>query len=255
MKRFLACLLVLILLCGPSALAEDAARYTFGWACDIEDLCIMLNGESIPVPPAYFRIISTNQYDQAQLLFQFGKDGEEICAFQAEEMPDGSGNLTLRNCRDKVSFRGDELPLHVFIANLLHNYNPDFARTVSTLPEILKSLEKALNAAPALGQTQYGQYIANVEKLDTGVYKYSVSTPTVNIEFLGHLYTFEAKAPLFDLSDKSPVPYSADFNIAESPAIAQAIMEISSNLMMDEGIQKLAVLFSQQFAEELPDQQ
>ena len=32
-------------------------------------------------------------------------------------------------------------------------------------------------------------------------------------------------------------------------------MEISSNLMMDEGIQKLAVLFSQQFAEELPDQQ
>ena len=254
MKRLLACLLVLILLCGQSVLAEDAARYTLGWACDIEDFSIIVNGENIPVPPAYFRFVSTNQYDQAQLLFQFGKDGEEIWSFQAEELPDGSGSITLSNCRDKVSFRGDELPLHVFIANVLHNYNPDFAKTIPTLPEILKSLEKAWNSEPAGGQTQYGQYTSTIEKLDTGSYKYSVSTPTFSIEFLGHLYTFDADSPLFDLSDKNPVPYSADFNIPDNPAIAQAIMEVYSNLLQDEGIQRLTVLFSQQFAKELPDQ-
>ena len=91
--------------------------------------------------------------------------------------------------------------------------------------------------------------------MDTGSYKYSVSTPTFSIEFLGHLYTFDADSPLFDLSDKSSVPYSADFNISDNPAIAQAIMGVYSNLLQDEGIQRLTVLFSQQFAKELPDQQ
>ena len=77
MKRFLACLLVLILLCGQAALAESPVQYTCGFAMDFEELVFIVNNERIDMPSAHYRLLTTDQFDQVQLSLRSGTD--RIC--------------------------------------------------------------------------------------------------------------------------------------------------------------------------------
>ena len=49
------------------------------------------------------------------------------------------------------------------------------------------------------------------------------------------------------------IPYEPGMNLMENAAVAQAIMEMYSNILQDDGFQKLIVLSANKFAEELPD--
>ena len=95
MKRFLACLLVLILLCGQAALAESPVQYTCGFAMDFEELVFIVNNERIDMPSAHYRLLTTDQFDQVQLSLSMERNGQELLALWAEELPDGNGSLTL----------------------------------------------------------------------------------------------------------------------------------------------------------------
>ena len=92
MKRFLACLLVLILLCGQTALAESPVQYTCGFAMDFEELVFIVNNERIDMPSAHYRLLTTDQFDQVQLSLSMERNGQELLALWAEELPDGNGS-------------------------------------------------------------------------------------------------------------------------------------------------------------------
>ena len=93
MKRFLACLLVLILLCGQAALAESPVQYTCGFAMDFEELVFIVNNERIDMPSAHYRLLTTDQFDQVQLSLSMERNGQDLLALWAEELPDGNGSL------------------------------------------------------------------------------------------------------------------------------------------------------------------
>ena len=256
MKRFLACLLVLILLCGQAALAESPVQYTCGFAMDFEELVFIVNNERIDMPSAHYRLLTTDQFDQVQLSLSMERNGQDLLALWAEELPDGNGSLTLSNCSERVFFRGDECPPRVFLAKLFKTYIPSIdPEKVPALPELLKPLFNA-ETTPALtpGTYNYGQLVCRFEKLEDGRIKAHLTMPSEEIECICSLDYCDAEEPLFDLSDRNTIPYEPGMNLMENAAVAPAIMEMYSNILQDDGFQKLIVLSANKFAEELPDQ-
>ena len=256
MKRFLACLLVLILLCGQVALAESPVQYTRGFAMDLDELIFIVNNERIDMPSAHYRLLTTDQYDQAQLSLSMERNGQDLLALWAEELPDGSGSLTLSNCSERIYFRGDECPLHIFLAKAFKTYIPSIdPEKMPALSDLLKPLFSA-EITPTLssGTYKYDQFILRGEKLEDGRIKVHLTMPSDEIEFISSFSFYDPEEPLFDLSDKKTVPYEPGMNIMENAAVAQAVTEIYSNILMDDGFQKLIVLSANKFTEELPDQ-
>ena len=256
MKRFLACLFVLILLCGQAALAESPVQYTRGMALDFDELVFIVNNERIDMPSAHYRLLTTDQFDQVQLSLSMERNGQDLLAIWAEELSDGNSSLTLSNCSKKLYFRGDECPLHVFLAKLLKTVVPTVdPEKAPSLPELLQPLFNADISGPSSPFSYSNdQFTINVEKLENEQIKVHLTSSSEEVEMICRLYTYDAAEPLFDLSDRKTVPYEPGMNLMENAAVAQAIMEMYSNILQDDGFQKLIVLSANKFAEELPDQ-
>ena len=256
MKRFLACLLVLILLCGQAALAEKPVQYTRGMALDFDELIFIVNNERIDLPSAHYRLLTTDQYDQAQLSLSMERNGQDLLAIWAEELSDGNSSLTLSNCSERIFFRGDECPLRVFLAKALKTVVPTVdPEKTPALPELLQPLFNADISAPSSPFSYSNDQVTiNAEKLEDERIKVHLTSSSEEVEMICRLYTYDAAEPLFDLSDRKTIPYEPGMNIMENAAVAQAVTEMYSNLLMDDGFQKLIVLSANKFAEELPDQ-
>lgn len=258
MKKCLALLAALIMCLAilGTSLAESPDQYTRGLALDLEELTFIVNNERIVLPSAHYRLLTTDQYDQAQLSLSFERNGQDLAALWAEELPDGSGSLMLSNCSERLFFRGDECPLRVFLAKVFKTYIPSIdPEKAPALSDLLKPVFSA-EITPTLSSGTYtsGQLIIRLEKLEDGRIKMYLKMPSEDIECIGSFYHYDAKEPLFDLSSKSILPYKSGMDLMENAAVAQAFAEVNSTILLDEGFQKLILLSANRFAEELPDQ-
>ena len=246
MKKLLACILVLVLFCGQTALAgNDAVKYTRGWEITLKDISFHLDDEPIQVVPTVFlRLIATAESDRAQYAVGLEKDGQEMAAMWVEELPDGSGAAALSTCRSCCYFPAGNLPAHVYF---LFSYAFDIGFVLENydLPDLLKTLDSHFTFDDMITPVFFSSpnVSATAEQLDEGKYRIHLSSHPDD-SMLVEFRTYTPDGPLFDMSDKNRVEYT---DIRKSfwdiDGMEEAYISALAILMQDESLAKY-ILYS-----------
>lgn len=262
MKRLLAFILALVLLCGQMAFADSEPEYTRGWEINIGDIVIRAGEKEFKLTPSFqIRLIATEETDQAQFSVGMEKNGKDMFAIWADEMQDGSGNLTFSNSKTRYFLPADSIKVHNL---LIEAYDADFGliQRCDTLAEALNQwdilftsdesekdfIQQHSDEIQILTENKIRIMIQEmemeVEKLADNILKVCMElSGNETAEAVIHARLFIPDGPLFDLSDKTPELLTVS-DIWDTEEMNKAIMESVYELMQDESVAELIAYYA-----------
>ena len=235
MKRLLACIMVLCLLCGQAALGENsAAAFTRGVEYTAHDIWFELaDGAAFEVAfTVRLRAVMSDQYDAVQASFAIVKGDTALMDIWIEQLPDGKEYCCLSNQRTKIDCPQDPISM---IGDLLavNNTLMEEQKQLYNLSGWMKQFDEILSSEETI--KKYAESMDGGEYLGNGQCRFSAPNAKMIMDF----QPFTPDGPLFDLSDRKAVAFTSMNELMSTEGVAEAVLETAGNLMQEESIMKL----------------
>ena len=232
MKRLLACIMILCLLCGQAALGETAAsEFTKGIEFNIDDFAIVNKNEPVSLGVSIiFKTVMNDDCSHAQLSFTLAGSKEDLMVLWIEQFPDQTGYASMSNQKTRMSYNTD---IGKALSLFMSSSGKDDEMPLSTW------LQGVYNAFS--DEITMSQYINdNDQYVYSGNGEFSISLPEYKMH--ARVSAFEADGPLFDMSDRKAVEFTSLNDIMSIEGFSEAITECSLKIMQDPDLMKALVV-------------